>query len=81
MFTLPSFRDEARIRIQVAQQLLQDALNEPAGTERRTLLEALMEVDAAERLLAFGGESAAESVTEGELDEAAPLLRVVGRPD
>ena len=85
MFTPPTTRAAARIRIQVAQELLMDALNEPAAECRRTVMEALMEVDAAERLLSFGeagtAAEAAGEEDEGEAGETAPLLRIVGRPD
>lgn len=66
--------DEVRLRVQAAQALLVDALEERPGPSRRTVLEALMEVDAAERLLSFSHERAEPAFLE---EEEVPTLRLV----
>ncbi|MBI0433866.1 hypothetical protein [Roseomonas sp. KE0001] len=70
---------EVQLRVQVAQALLVDALDERPGPDRRTILEALMEVDAAERILAFSVEPANDTAEAEEVE--APGLRLVQSAD
>ncbi|MFC4168473.1 hypothetical protein [Teichococcus aestuarii] len=67
----------AHLRIQAAQALLLDALQERPAPSRSTILEALMEVDAAERLMSLGCAPVEEDIEMDEENDDSRLLRLV----